>query len=72
MERKLLPKLDVKAKMAHISPKDVDVVLIQDSNLVRGNWKLEKVSNVYPGADGKVRRVDSFFWRGSVSPTICN
>ena len=43
---------------SHRNLKIGDVVLIQDSNLVRGNWKLGKVSNVYPGADGKVRRVD--------------
>ena len=43
---------------SHRNLKIGDVVMIQDSNLVRGNWKLEKVSNVYPGADGKVRRVD--------------
>ena len=35
-----------------------DVVLIQDSNQVRGNWKLGKVSKVYPGDDAKVRKVD--------------
>ena len=43
---------------SHRNLKIGDVVMIQDSNLVRGNWKLGKVSNVYPGADGKVRRVD--------------
>ena len=35
-----------------------DVVLVQDSNQVRGNWKLGKVSKVYPGDDGRVRKVD--------------
>ena len=35
-----------------------DVVLIQDSNQVRGNWKLGKVSKVYPGDDARVRKVD--------------
>ena len=35
---------------SHRNLKIGDVVLIQDSNLVRGNWKLGKVSNVYPGA----------------------
>ena len=43
---------------SHRNLKIGDVVLIQDSNLLRGNWKLGKVSNVYPGADGKVRIVD--------------
>ena len=35
-----------------------DVVLIQDSNQVRGNWKLGKVSKLYPGDDTRVRKVD--------------
>ena len=35
-----------------------DVVLIQDSNQVQGNWKLGKVSKVYPGDDTRVRIVD--------------
>lgn len=43
---------------SHRNVKIGDVVLIQDFNLVRGNWKLGKVSNVYPVTDGKVRRVD--------------
>ena len=34
-----------------------DIVLIQDSNNVRGQWKQGRVSNVYPGLDGKVRKV---------------
>lgn len=35
-----------------------DVVLIQDANAVRGNWKLGKVSKVYPDDEGHVRKVD--------------
>lgn len=35
-----------------------DIVLIQDSNQVRGNWKLGRVSKVKPGNDGKVRNVE--------------
>ena len=35
-----------------------DVVLSQDSNQVRGNSKLGKVSKVYPGDDARVRTVD--------------
>ena len=34
-----------------------DVVLIQDSNLVRGNCKLGQVSKMFPSQDGKVRKV---------------
>ena len=35
-----------------------DIVLIQDSNLIRGQWKIGKVSNTYPGTDGRKRKVD--------------
>ena len=38
--------------------KSGDIVLIQDSNLIGGQWKLGKVSNTHPGTDGKVRKVD--------------
>ena len=37
--------------------KNGDVVLIQDSNQIRGHWKLEKVSEVFPEEDGIVRKV---------------
>ena len=35
-----------------------DIVLIQDSNALRGHWKMGRVSNVYPGPDKKVRNVE--------------
>ena len=31
--------------------------MIQDSNQVRGNWKLGRISQAYPGKDGKVHKV---------------
>ena len=34
-----------------------DIVLIQDSNQIRGWWKLEKGSEVFPGEDSIVRKV---------------
>lgn len=34
-----------------------DVVLIHDSNPVRGNWKIGIVTEVHPSQDNKVRRV---------------
>ena len=34
-----------------------DIVLLQDSNTVRGNWKLAQVSVANPGNDGNVRDV---------------
>lgn len=34
-----------------------DIVLIQDSNQIRGNWKLGRVIAANPGKDGKIRKV---------------
>ena len=35
-----------------------DIALVQDWNQIRGNWKLAKVSEVFPGTDGLVRHVE--------------
>ena len=35
-----------------------DIVLISDTNLVRGQWKLGRVTKTFPGKDGKVRKVE--------------
>jgi hypothetical protein len=32
-----------------------DVVIVKDTNAVRGNWTVGKVIKVYPGQDGKIR-----------------
>ena len=58
--RDYFPSLLIRQKW-HTSHRNMmtgDIVLIQDSNLIRGQWKLGKVSNTYPGTDGKVRKVD--------------
>ena len=34
-----------------------DVVILQDNTLPRGQWKLARVVEVYPGRDGRVRRL---------------
>ena len=33
-------------------------MIIKDSNLVRGKWRLGRVSKIKPGDDGKVRNVE--------------
>ena len=34
-----------------------DIVIMEDSNSVRGNWTIGRIINVYPGKDGRVRNV---------------
>ena len=35
-----------------------DIVIIQDKNLIRGQWRLGRISLVHPDSDGIVRNVD--------------
>ena len=54
------PSLIVRQKW-HVDRRNLcvgDIVLIQDSNTVRGRWKMGRICNVYPGSDGKVRNVE--------------
>ena len=53
------PSLIIQSKWYHDKRNMMigDVVLIQDANNLRGQWKLGKISRIYPGIDGKVRRV---------------
>ena len=44
--------------MAARNVKEGDIVLIADSNLVRGQWKLARVTKTFPGRDGKVRKLE--------------
>ena len=44
--------------LQRLALKTGDIVLIQDSNLGRGQWRLGIVSNTFPGCDGKVRKVE--------------
>jgi hypothetical protein len=37
--------------------KQGDLLLVQDTNLIRGKWKLAQVADAEPGTDGKVRDV---------------
>ena len=34
-----------------------DIVIVQDDNAPRNEWKLAKVTEVYPGKDGHVRKL---------------
>ena len=57
--RDFFPSLIIRQKW-HTTTRNLrvgDVVLIQDSNQIRGQWKLGKVSEVFPGDDGRVPKV---------------
>ena len=61
MNHKLLPRPGRASEVAYSTSQLYnwrDLVLIQDSNLVRGQWRLGIVSNTFPGSDGKVRKVE--------------
>ena len=34
-----------------------DIVIMEDSNSLRGNWTIRRIINVYPGKDGRVPNV---------------
>lgn len=58
--RKYFPNLIIRQK-CHTDHRNVavgDVVLIQDLNLVRGQWRFGKVSKVFQGTYGTVRKVE--------------
>ena len=58
--RDFFPSLVIEPKW-HVAKRDVcigDVVLIQDNNMVRGKWKLGRVSKILQSKDGKVRKVE--------------
>ena len=38
-----------------------DVVLVEDSNALRGEWKMARVTEAFKSLDGKVRRVKLFY-----------
>ena len=59
-QRDFFPTMIVRQKW-HTTQRNVrvgDVVLVQDSNAVRGTWKLAQVIMAEPGRDGIVREVD--------------
>lgn len=47
-----------------------DVVLLQDGMAPRNEWKLAKVTDVYPGTDNKVRKVRLLCVKGHMTNTV--
>ena len=57
--RDYFPSLPIQPKWrtAQQNLREGDVVLIQDANQIRGQWKLGTVLEAFPGGDGRVRKV---------------
>ena len=47
-----------------------DIVIIQDSNQVRGNWKIGRIVKVYPDDKGKVRKADVMYKNDGTPVTV--
>ena len=57
--RNFFPGLLVRSKW-HVDRRNVkigDIVLVKDSNAIRGEWKMALVTDVHPSDDGRVRKV---------------
>ena len=70
--RYYFPSLVIRQKW-HVQQRNLregDIVLIQDSNAIRGHWKMGKVLKAYPGIDGKVRSVDVQYKANNVMSTV--
>ena len=56
--REVFPNLIIQPKW-HVERRDLkkaDVVLVQDSNIVRGEWRMEIVTEPIRSEDGKIRK----------------
>ena len=70
--REVFPALVIQPKW-HVERRNVmegDVVLVQDSNVVRGEWKMGIITKVTESKDGLVRKADVTYKRDSTSITV--
>ena len=70
--REYLPSLTVRKKWTQeMTPlKENDVVLITDDNVTRGQWRLGKVVQTFPGTDGLIRTARIQTKRGLVNRPV--
>ena len=67
--REVFPSLVIEPKW-HVERRNLskgDVVMIQDSNVVRGNWKIGIVINILDSKDGRVRNVEVKYKNGTTA-----
>jgi hypothetical protein len=70
--REIFPTLVVEPKW-HVERRNIvvgDVVLIQDSNALRGEWRMAIVSKAEPSEDKKVRKVEVTYKNGQTPTTV--
>ena len=70
--REVFPNMVIEPKW-HTGKRDVqkgDVVLIQDSNTVRGEWKMGRVTQILESKDGRVRNVEVKYINGSTEMKV--
>ena len=68
----MFPSLVIQPKW-HVARRNVmvgDVVLLQDSNVLRGEWKMGIISEITASKDGLVRRVNVTYNRDSTKYTV--
>ena len=59
MVRDYFPSLVIRQKW-HTERRDLqegDIILMKGDKLIRGNWRLGRVTKMVPSSDGRVRRV---------------
>jgi hypothetical protein len=70
--REVFPSMVIEAKW-HTEKRNIqrgDVVLIQDSNAVRGEWKMGIVTQILESRDGRVRNVEVKYRNGNTETKV--
>ena len=70
--REVFPNLVIQPKW-HVQRRSVkvgDTVLLQDSNVVRGEWKMGVITDTTASRDNRIRKVDVMYKRDNTSITV--